>query len=76
MCSLKYGMNLLLIVEFSGDACKKGGAATVAQCDALLDANGVYLDQTWVYIAVLFSLFVGFRVWGAYMLMTKAKTVF
>ncbi|GMH47425.1 hypothetical protein TrVE_jg4854 [Triparma verrucosa] len=73
LCSLKYAMNLLSIVEFGEDSCQAGAEA---QCAKLLDGNEVEEDLAWFYILVLFGLFAVFRTVGAYVLTVKATTVF
>jgi ABC-type multidrug transport system permease subunit len=73
LCSLKYAMNLLSIIEFGESACQSGADM---QCKALLDSNEIDEDKWWAYILVLAALFAGFRIIGAYVLTVKATTVF
>jgi ABC-type multidrug transport system ATPase subunit/ABC-type multidrug transport system permease subunit len=60
LCGLKYGINLLLMNEFSAgnDDCK-GAAAPI--CSQLLEDNSVYPDKWYVDVLVLIAIFFGFR---------------
>jgi len=73
LCSLKYAMNLLSIIEFGSGNCQEG--AEVA-CKGLLEGNEIYEDKWWAYVLVLAGLFLGFRILGARVLSVKATTVF
>mmetsp|Transcript_4023 Transcript_4023/g.8458 ORF Transcript_4023/g.8458 Transcript_4023/m.8458 type:complete len:489 (-) Transcript_4023:76-1542(-) len=73
LCSLKYAMNVLSIVEFGSGTCQAGAEA---QCKALLSGNEIEEDLWWFYILVLAGLFTLFRAVGAYVLTVKATTVF
>ncbi len=72
LCSLKYAMNLLLLLEFrpSSSACDDGAHQN---CVEVLQRNQIYSDKWWVYVIILFALFVGFRVIAAIALAKKAK---
>ena len=73
LCSLKYAMNVLSIIEFGDGACQEGAENA---CKALLDSNEIEEDKWWVYVLVLAALFFGFRIIGARVLTIKATTVF
>ncbi|GMI05438.1 hypothetical protein TrRE_jg721 [Triparma retinervis] len=73
LCSLKYAMNILSIIEFGDGACQEGAEGA---CKALLDSNEIEEDKWWAYVLVLAALFFGFRIIGARVLTIKATTVF
>jgi ABC-type multidrug transport system permease subunit len=68
ICSLTYGARLGFAYEF-GD-CEPGAAA--ANCAAVLAANNVNPDDTWLYWLAMLLLFVVFRVLGVVVLRYKA----
>merc|ERR1711990_1118520 len=67
LCSLKYALNLILIVEFDEDldSCS-GGAAPY--CQGVKEDNSINTDEWWVYMLVLIALFSVFRVFAAALL--------
>jgi hypothetical protein len=87
LCSLKFAINLALVVEFGGAAggChdhldphdnSTNSTHRTPQCissQALLDDNDVDAQQWYIYAGVLAALFVGFRVLAAVLLASKAK---
>lgn len=75
LCSLKYAMNIAILVEFDDDMCDESDG-NLALCRGMREANGVETNLIGFYIGVLVVLFVAFRVGGALLLMSKAKTVF
>lgn len=68
LCSLTYGVRLALLAEF-GDCAK---ASEKNPCSELLDVNQVKEDETGMYWALLWSLFVMFRLGGLALLRMKA----
>ena len=69
LCSLTYASRLGFAYEF-GD-CEAGAAES--NCDSVLEANNVSLDDTWWYWLALMGLFVMFRLGGIYVLWSKAR---
>jgi len=77
LCSLKYCLNLIMIIEFSD--CEKGSnnpTAAKMACDNLLDASDVVREDWGIYIGVLVALFLGFRLLGAHVLIQKAQSFY
>lgn len=72
LCSLKYAMNILVLLEFdpTSDSCD-GGARK--NCENILSTNEINKDKFWVYIIILGGLFLGLRMLSAYVLSQKAK---
>jgi hypothetical protein len=75
LCSLKYAISLILLTEFHSSNQNCQGDAAEA-CQAILIRNGIEQSQWWVYALVLFSLFVGFRIIAAFVLVKRANTFF
>ena len=73
LCSLKYSMNIVLITEFDLrlDSCK--GDIAEANCRSVLENNDIVVGDWWIHMLLLFALFVGGRLLGAYILIQKAK---
>jgi len=74
LCSLKYSMNLLLLLEFDPTSkhCSESIDATM-NCDNALDTNNVESNEAWIYALALLILFFGFRFVGAIILVGKSK---
>eukprot|EP01035_Chromulina_nebulosa_P019507 gene19507-25403_t len=72
LCSFKYAMNLMILIEFqlSRHSCS-GGAQE--NCLKIHNDNDVYSDLIWFYCFMLFILFFAFRLGGAIILVQKAK---
>lgn len=72
LCSLKYAMNLLVLLEFdpTNDNCE-GGARPF--CENILDTNEIEKNRWWVYVLILAALFTSLRVLSAFVLSQKAK---
>mmetsp|Transcript_61421 Transcript_61421/g.129589 ORF Transcript_61421/g.129589 Transcript_61421/m.129589 type:complete len:101 (-) Transcript_61421:485-787(-) len=66
ICPLKWGMNLLLLIEFND---VQGGPE-------MLEANDINEDDWWIYLLVLLVIFVGFRILGMIALSRKAKALY
>jgi ABC-type multidrug transport system permease subunit len=67
LCSLKFSLNLILLVEFSD-------CEDQQLCDEfVLDPNNVVEDDWWIYVLILVGIFVGFRLWALQLLVSKAK---
>eukprot|EP00981_Chlorochromonas_danica_P006258 scaffold1334_cov170-Ochromonas_danica.AAC.5 len=74
LCSLKYSMNLVLITEFDLDSDKCSASEEARNnCRDLLVNNDVETGRYYVYILILFALFAGFRLAGAFFLVQRAK---
>jgi hypothetical protein len=73
LCALKYGLNLVLMEEFSAsqDSCQESEEAAM-NCAKILDDNNIVKEDWWVYVLVLLSLFVGLRVIAMSVLAKKA----
>jgi hypothetical protein len=68
LCTLKYGINLVCIVEFGGDD-RVGG-------ELLLDAQNINKDMRWAYTLLLIGLFLAYRLMALVVLNRKARYVF
>lgn len=68
ICALKYGINLLCIVEF-GRENRIGG-------EDLLEQQNIKEDLKYVYIAILLGIFAGFRILALFSLKKKGRYVF
>ncbi len=68
LCSLTYGVRLALLAEF-GECAK---ASDENPCNQLLTVNQVKEDETGMYWALLWGLFVVFRLGGLVLLRKKA----
>ena len=66
LCALKFAVNLTMIAEF-------GDNIEDPEVERLFEGNQVYLDQKYVYYAVLVGLFVFFRVLALVFLRGKAS---
>jgi len=77
LCSLKYAMNLVLLVEFRASS-KSCNTSTQAHenCKNIISSNNIDPTNFWIYIILLFALFVAFRLIGAMQLVRRAKKVF
>jgi ABC-type multidrug transport system permease subunit len=73
LCPLKYGMNLFLMNEFAAFRKSCQGQAGV-YCEATLTNNDIVTDDWWVYVLVLASLFLMFRVVAMVALVKKANS--
>lgn len=67
-CSLKWGMNLILLNEFNHDDNPMGAR--------MLELNDVEEDLTGLYVLIMFAIFVVPRIIGAIILTKKSKTVY
>lgn len=68
LCSLTYGVRLALLAEF-GDCAKK---SETNPCSQLLAVNQVNEDERGLYWAILWALFIVFRLGGLALLRMKA----
>ncbi|GHP11457.1 hypothetical protein PPROV_001018500 [Pycnococcus provasolii] len=76
MCSLKYSLNLLDLAEFTPGNCEKDGPKSAKACRQLKDSLTLKNDDCWVHILILSSLFLSFRIMGAFILGRKARSVY
>ena len=74
LCSLKYAMNLMILVEFdtTSDHCRENSQA-LENCKAIASDNDVVKDDFYLYIILLIVLIVAFRLAGALVLVQTAK---
>jgi hypothetical protein len=84
LCSLKFAINLHMIIEFTG-ACEKepqayngaigmsGGGSRKAACAQLLEINDVKADLWYVYALILVGIFLFFRLLGLFFLTRRAR---
>jgi len=68
ICALKYGINLLSIIEFGGGN-RIGG-------DSLLEMQNIEEDWYYIYVVIQLCIFAGFRVFALISLQRKGKYVF
>jgi len=73
ICSLKYGLNLAITVEFaaSQDACSESDDAA-ANCAKIIHNNNIKPDDFWIYILCLFAIFAALRALAMFLLAKKA----
>ena len=76
LCSLKYSLNLLVLAEFTPGNCEKDGPKSAKACRQLKDSLTLKNDDCWVHILILSSLFLSFRIMGAFILGRKARSVY
>jgi hypothetical protein len=74
LCSFKYGINIILQLEFGSwmDACNTSADAA-DNCHNVLKTNDIVLDLYWVYVILLIAIFFFFRIFAAVVLTSKAK---
>jgi hypothetical protein len=72
LCAIKYAINLVLLTEFNvlNKSCQ--GAAAM-NCKNVLINNDIKVEDTYIYILVMFGLFLVFRIIGAAILIKKAR---
>lgn len=68
LCSLKYTMNLNIILEFGSKTCPDNMG-----CESILSTNDVNADRWWVNVVVLLGLFIAFRLLAIHVLVQTAK---
>eukprot|EP00755_Sulcionema_specki_P013501 Sspe_Gene.54127::Locus_29886_Transcript_1_1_Confidence_1.000_Length_775::g.54127::m.54127 len=71
LCSLKYGINLVLLAEFHDGVVPEDSEPAV---HAKLDRNDIVMDDLWIYCVVMAGLFLGFRLLAAIVLNQRAKS--
>jgi hypothetical protein len=77
LCSLKYALNLLMLIEFSHCGKSSGDpAAANAVCEGLLSQNEVHKHDTYIYVLILIALIVVFRILAAIVIKEKAKNFY
>lgn len=75
LCSLKFTINLLMITEF-GDCPPRRGEEQQIACDKLLIENDVNRDLWWLYLLILISLFIFFRLFSLVLLHKLSKNFY
>mmetsp|Transcript_44317 Transcript_44317/g.134997 ORF Transcript_44317/g.134997 Transcript_44317/m.134997 type:complete len:200 (+) Transcript_44317:1889-2488(+) len=69
LCSLTYASRISFAYEFDG--CEPGAAE--ANCQAVLNANNISVDDVWWYWLALIGLFSLFRLSAVFLLKSKAQ---
>lgn len=72
LCSLKYAMNLILMLEFASDLPSCSGNAAF-NCERILDSNQIEPSLWWLYALLMLLLFLCFRVSGAVVLVMRSN---
>lgn len=77
LCSIKYGMNLALLTEFSPwvGSCSDSTDASI-NCSTVLSSNNIDPDLTWFYAFMFFVLFIFARLLGALFLTQAIKSFY
>jgi ABC-type multidrug transport system ATPase subunit/ABC-type multidrug transport system permease subunit len=73
LCSLKFAVNLHMIIEFGKGSSACDGAFNAKGCAAMLDNNEVDQDLWWFYGLVLCAIFMGFRLLALFLLTRRAR---
>jgi len=73
--TLKYTLNLLLLIEFTGHSCNDSPQAST-NCESILTRNNISSSDIGLYIGIIAAIFVGLRIVGALLLKQRASTVF
>jgi len=79
LCSLKYSLNLLILLEFSDcdtEVPADGGPSASELCADLIEGNEVEGDLFFRDILVLIGLIVFFRLVALYILVNRAKSIY
>ena len=76
ICSLKYGMNLLVLNEFGEGTRDSWTAAQQAQAQYIIERNDIYPADWWVYLLILLLLVCVFRLLAIVALARRAATFF
>eukprot|EP00656_Telonema_subtile_P011191 TRINITY_DN1550_c0_g1_i1.p1 TRINITY_DN1550_c0_g1~~TRINITY_DN1550_c0_g1_i1.p1 ORF type:complete len:605 (+),score=137.62 TRINITY_DN1550_c0_g1_i1:137-1951(+) len=77
LCALKYGINLMSVVEFSNCAPNSSDPVTANEnCATLLSDNSIDESDWYIYVLVLLSLLIGFRSIGAMVLIYRAQSFY
>jgi hypothetical protein len=71
ICSLKYALNLIMIVEF-GDPPPTYNATLNSEA-GIFTSNDVDKDQSWLYLGILLGVFIVFRTAACVILRFKAS---
>ena len=72
LCAIKYAINLVLLTEFNPTNKSCQGDAGM-NCKFVLINNDIRVEDTYIYILVIFALFIVFRITGAAILIKKAR---
>jgi ABC-type multidrug transport system permease subunit len=72
LTSLKYALNLMLLIEFD-DSNKNCLGAAADNCKKVLSQNNIEPRLWWTYMLLLITLFVAFRAVAAVILVKKAR---
>merc|ERR1712072_499934 len=73
--ALKYTLNLLLLIEFTGHSCNDSPQAST-NCESILTRNNISSSDIGLYIGIIAAIFVGLRIVGALLLKQRASTYF
>lgn len=74
LCGMKYSMNLFLMTEFDLElkSCQDSPNAR-ENCNNVLENNDINVDEWYINLIMLFALFLGYRLLGAFILVKTAK---
>eukprot|EP01060_Flectonema_neradi_P018647 TRINITY_DN2552_c0_g2_i1.p1 TRINITY_DN2552_c0_g2~~TRINITY_DN2552_c0_g2_i1.p1 ORF type:complete len:647 (+),score=140.98 TRINITY_DN2552_c0_g2_i1:72-1943(+) len=80
LCSLKYGINLMMIAEFRdlphiSDLTPEQQWNVTFIRDSLLSKNDVVIDHEWLYVGIMVGVFVVFRAIACVVLAKKGSTL-
>ncbi len=73
LCGMKYGMNLVLLIEFNPSLHSCSSPQAHDNCENVLKNNDIDQDRYWIYIILLAALFIFFRLSAGMILVQKAK---
>lgn len=77
ICSLKWGMNLFLLIEFGSDTRTESWPPEAeAEAVRIIDQNNVTDGDAWAYTLILVGLIIGFRSWAMILLVRKAAAFY
>ena len=78
LCSLKYGVNLIILNEFGEETMERGNwsEAQREQTRAFIEMNDIYADDWWIYLLAICGLFCMFRVLAICALARRASKFF
>jgi len=74
LCSLRYGINMLLITEFAAPTTDSWTDKQKNAAEALLQIEEIHPDEWWINLVVLVSLVVAFRFIGIVALSRRAAS--
>jgi len=76
ICSLKYGVNLMVLNEFGERTRRSWSSDQQAQAKGLIDFNDISPDSWWVYLTILLAIIIIFRLFAMLSLARRASAFF